>query len=212
MLLSELRATQRDADRIIASSVSLPTRPDTWTARIDAVVLHPVGGLLILALILFVMFQAVFAWAAPLMELLSSSFGALGQTDDEQWPSLSYLRRDYRSVVAVAHVRAREAEIVNRIGGYEDWRIVCEIIEPFKGKLRRGEQLEFYHGAEAGFRKELFLGDKIIFLVRNFHEQDKKWVYAVLENSTLPYTEDRARKLRIIARSNKRKRHSIRRA
>ena len=41
-------------------------------------VLHPVGGLLILALILFVMFQAVFSWAQPLMELLSSSFGALG--------------------------------------------------------------------------------------------------------------------------------------
>ena len=27
------------------ATVSLPTRPDTWTARIDAVVLHPVAGL-----------------------------------------------------------------------------------------------------------------------------------------------------------------------
>jgi ferrous iron transport protein B len=76
---AELRATQREADRIIATGVSLPERPDTWTARIDSVVLHPVGGLLILLLILFVMFQAVFAWAQPLMELLSSSFDALGQ-------------------------------------------------------------------------------------------------------------------------------------
>src|SRR5436190_2222020 len=76
---AQLRANQREADRIIAEHVSLPTRPDTWTARIDAVVLHPVAGLLILALILFVMFQAVFAWAQPLMELLSTSFGALGQ-------------------------------------------------------------------------------------------------------------------------------------
>src|SRR5215471_21841343 len=65
---SELRATQRQADRIIASTVSLPARPDTWTARIDAVVLHPVAGLAILLLILFVMFQAVFAWTQPLME------------------------------------------------------------------------------------------------------------------------------------------------
>jgi ferrous iron transport protein B len=77
--VSELRATQREADRIIATSVSLPSRPDTWTARIDAVVLHPVAGLLVLALILFVMFQAVFAWAQPLMQLLSASFDALGQ-------------------------------------------------------------------------------------------------------------------------------------
>ena len=42
---AQLRATQREADRIIAATVSLPTRPDTWTARIDAVVLHPVAGL-----------------------------------------------------------------------------------------------------------------------------------------------------------------------
>ncbi|MBO4224897.1 ferrous iron transporter B [Bradyrhizobium neotropicale] len=76
---SQLRATQREADRIIASAVTLPAKPDTWTARIDALVLHPVAGLFILALILFLMFQAVFAWAQPLMELLSSAFDALGQ-------------------------------------------------------------------------------------------------------------------------------------
>jgi ferrous iron transport protein B len=77
--VADLRATQRDADRIIAATVSLPARPETWTARIDAVVLHPVAGLAILGLVLFVMFQAVFAWAQPLMELLSQAFAALGQ-------------------------------------------------------------------------------------------------------------------------------------
>ncbi|MGE5158976.1 MAG: ferrous iron transporter B [Gemmatimonas sp.] len=84
---SELRATQREADRIIASTVSLPKRPDTWTARIDSVVLHPVAGLVILLAILFVMFQAVFAWAQPLMELLSSAFDAAGQFVHETLPS-----------------------------------------------------------------------------------------------------------------------------
>src|ERR1700749_3072320 len=77
--VAELRATQREAERIIGATVSLPARPDTWTARIDAVVLHPVAGLLILGFVLFVMFQAVFAWAQPLMELLSDGFSALGQ-------------------------------------------------------------------------------------------------------------------------------------
>jgi len=77
--VSELRATQREADRIIADCVSLPARPDTLTSRIDAVVLHPIGGLIVLAAILFVMFQAVFAWAQPLMELLQSGFDALGE-------------------------------------------------------------------------------------------------------------------------------------
>ncbi len=87
LTVAQLRATQREADRIIAATVSLPTRPDTWTARIDAVVLHPVAGLAILALILFVMFQAVFAWAQPLMELLSHAFGALGQFVHDTLPA-----------------------------------------------------------------------------------------------------------------------------
>jgi ferrous iron transport protein B len=86
LTVPELRATQREADRIIASAVSLPTRPDTWTARIDKVVLHPVGGLVVLLLILFVMFQAVFAWAQPLMDLLSSGFDALGQFVHDELP------------------------------------------------------------------------------------------------------------------------------
>src|SRR5579859_5133779 len=87
LTVSELRATQREADRIIAASVSLPARPDTWTARIDAVVLHPVGGLAILLLILFVMFQAVVAWAQPLMALLSSTFDMLGQWVHDTLPA-----------------------------------------------------------------------------------------------------------------------------
>ena len=40
--------------------------------------LPPVAGLMILLAILFVMFQAVFAWARPLMELISESFTWLG--------------------------------------------------------------------------------------------------------------------------------------
>jgi ferrous iron transport protein B len=87
LTVAELRATQREADRIIATSVSLPERPDTWTARIDKVVLHPIGGLVILLLLLFVMFQAVFAWAQPLMDLLSACFDAAGQFVHDTLPA-----------------------------------------------------------------------------------------------------------------------------
>lgn len=86
LAVAELRATQREADRIIADTIGLPTKPDTWTTRIDAVVLDPVAGLAILALILFVMFQAVFAWAQPLMELLSSAFTLLGRLVHDTLP------------------------------------------------------------------------------------------------------------------------------
>ena len=125
--------------------------------------------------------------------------------DNAQWPSLSYLRSDYRESVVVAHVRVTESEIVSRIPGYDDWRIVCEVVEPFKGKFKKGQTLTYYHGAEAGFKKELFLGEKIVFLHRNYHDKEKRWVYAVIENSTLPYNEDRVTKLRKIKRAAQRK-------
>ncbi len=75
---AELRAMQREADRILRAAVRVPGRPDTLTGRLDAVLLHPVAGLIILLAILFVMFQAVFSWARPLMDLISAGFDALG--------------------------------------------------------------------------------------------------------------------------------------
>lgn len=76
---SELRATQREADRIIAAAVRKPSAPDTLTARLDSVLLHPVAGLIILLALMFVMFQAVFTWAQPVMQLISAGFDVLGQ-------------------------------------------------------------------------------------------------------------------------------------
>ena len=75
---AELRAMQREADRVLRAAVRVPGRPDTLTGRLDAVLLHPVAGLVILLAILFVMFQAVFSWARPLMDLISAGFDALG--------------------------------------------------------------------------------------------------------------------------------------
>ncbi len=75
---SELRAGQREADRIIKATVHMPAKPDTLTTRIDAVLLHPVFGLIFLLVLLFVMFQAVFTWAKPLMDLITGGFEGLG--------------------------------------------------------------------------------------------------------------------------------------
>ena len=116
--------------------------------------------------------------------------------DDDEWPSLSYLRSDYKAVAVVAHIRIKEAEITNRIVGYENWRIRAEVIESFKGKFKKGDALEYVHGAEAGFKQKHFTGEKIVFLLAE-RERDRKY-YAVLENSTLPYTEASVNKLRVI--------------
>jgi hypothetical protein len=121
--------------------------------------------------------------------------------DDDNWPSLSYLRSDYKAVQVVAHVRIEQAEITGRVGGYENWSIRAVVLEPFKGKFKKGNVIDYFHGAEAGFKRESFMGEKIVFLLAE-REQDRKLHYSVLENSTLPYTKDRIRKLRLIRRSS----------
>jgi ferrous iron transport protein B len=47
--------------------------------RVDAVVLHPVAGPLILALILFLVFQAVFAWAQYPMDAIKYGVASVGE-------------------------------------------------------------------------------------------------------------------------------------
>jgi ferrous iron transport protein B len=85
----ELRGSQSEADRLLHACVRGLGRPDGGTARADAVLLHPVGGLLILLAILFVMFQAVFAWARPAMDAIAAGFALLGGlVDDGSLPDL----------------------------------------------------------------------------------------------------------------------------
>ena len=50
----------------------------TFSDRLDALVLHPVAGPIILAVILFLVFQAVFAWAQMPMDEIKSGVGAFG--------------------------------------------------------------------------------------------------------------------------------------
>lgn len=131
---------------------------------------------------------------------------ALAQ-DDDNWPSLAYLRSDYKSVAVVAHIRIQQAVITNRIPGYENWRIVGEVLEPFKGKFKKGDVIEYFHGAEAGIKPDYFAGEKLVFLLAEY-DHDRKLHYSVLENSTLPYTADRVRKLRLIRKRSRQTRKS----
>ena len=72
-----LKDMQAEARRISRDVVVKSDSAKTLTQMIDNVVLHPVFGLLILATILFTMFQAVFAWAGPLMDGILAGIEAL---------------------------------------------------------------------------------------------------------------------------------------
>jgi ferrous iron transport protein B len=66
--------------RGVLAAVGYAAPPDNrWFARFDAALLHPGLGLLILATVLFVMFQAVFSWAEAPMEWIDGGMARLGE-------------------------------------------------------------------------------------------------------------------------------------
>ncbi|MFO1193725.1 MAG: ferrous iron transporter B [Rhodoferax sp.] len=60
--------------------------PHTTSDRIDGIVLHPVAGPLLLAAILFLVFQAVFSWAVLPMELIKAGTEAVGDAVTQALP------------------------------------------------------------------------------------------------------------------------------
>ncbi|MBI5091648.1 MAG: ferrous iron transport protein B [Candidatus Hydrogenedentes bacterium] len=65
--------------KIVAAGVTRPeTRVITWSDRVDHYVTHKVYGTIIFVAVMAVVFQAIFSWAAPLMQLISDGFTALG--------------------------------------------------------------------------------------------------------------------------------------
>lgn len=69
--------------KILSSAISMPSTTAAFDDRLDRILLHPVFGLMVLGLVLFFMFQAVYAWAAPFQDGISASVqwlsGSIGQ-------------------------------------------------------------------------------------------------------------------------------------
>ena len=72
-------------DTRIAPLVSGKTeRPGT--ARADAILIHPVAGLFVFALIMTLLFQSLFAWADPAIGLIEAMFGAVADSSRTMLP------------------------------------------------------------------------------------------------------------------------------
>lgn len=75
----ESQALHAETRRLLSLAVTMPRR----TARIDDVLdrslLHPVFGLLALAVVMFLIFQAVYAWATPMMDGIDAGTAWLGE-------------------------------------------------------------------------------------------------------------------------------------
>jgi ferrous iron transport protein B len=64
----------------------------SWSQRIDQILLHRFWGLLIFVGAMYLMFQAIYTWAVPFMDLIDAAFGALAGIADTQLASMPMLR------------------------------------------------------------------------------------------------------------------------
>jgi len=75
---TDVAATQREVRRILAAAVREPPNELRIDDALDRVVMHPLWGYVILGATLFLMFQAVFAWAQLPMDAIRSGVEAVG--------------------------------------------------------------------------------------------------------------------------------------
>jgi len=69
---------QREVRRILAAAAPRAMHVERFQHRIDALVMHPVWGLAVLAMALFLIFQAVFSWATVPMDAIKAAIAGLG--------------------------------------------------------------------------------------------------------------------------------------
>ncbi|MGE4365913.1 ferrous iron transporter B [Thermomonas sp.] len=76
--LPEDAALHAEVRRLLALAVRMPRRTAAIDDALDRWLLHPVIGGLVLALVMFLIFQAVYAWAAPLMDGIEAATAWVG--------------------------------------------------------------------------------------------------------------------------------------
>lgn len=71
---------------LLADTVVMPAPTDRRDDAIDRIALHPVFGVLLLALTMFLVFQAVYAIGKPMTDAIADGFGTLGGVVGEWLP------------------------------------------------------------------------------------------------------------------------------
>ncbi len=63
---------------LLAAAVTMPRATSAVDDAIDRIVLNPIGGLAILGIVMFLIFQAVFSWATPMQDAVGAAITGLG--------------------------------------------------------------------------------------------------------------------------------------
>ncbi len=75
---ADAEQTQADLRALLANVGYEAPADSAWGRRVDALLLHPLGGFVVFAVVMFLIFQAVFSWATPIMDGIDGSMAHLG--------------------------------------------------------------------------------------------------------------------------------------
>lgn len=81
----------KEIDKLLHDVTIRKLKPDTFSERVDHLVLHPFWGSITLFALLLIIFQTLFSWAAPLQDLIEAGFGLIGELAS-QWISHDLFR------------------------------------------------------------------------------------------------------------------------
>ncbi|MBV2207941.1 MAG: ferrous iron transport protein B [Thermomonas sp.] len=76
----EGEALHAEVRRLLSVAVTMPRRTAEVDDALDRWLLHPVFGLVVLTVVMFLIFQAVYAWATPMMDGIEAATAWLGET------------------------------------------------------------------------------------------------------------------------------------
>lgn len=141
-------------------------------------------------LLLTLLLIALFAFAAAAQE----DFGGR---------SLDGIKADYKSVEAVAHVKITKISLAAK-GAHSLYAVQSELVETFKGKVKKTANFTFYFDAEEDYDVQQLVGkDWIVFLEkeRPVPAGGKGWYE--LENSKAPASEKISAELRKLKKAKK---------
>lgn len=108
----------------------------------------------------------------------------------------SGIKADFKAVAAVARVKINRIELAAE-AAHPLYKVEGVVVETFKGKTKKGQNLTFYFSAEEGYDAQQLTGKEwVVFLEKESPVPNGGNGWYELENSKLPASEKLGARLR----------------
>jgi hypothetical protein len=130
------------------------------------------------------------------------SFAAFAQ-EDFGGRSLDGIKGDYKAVGAVVHVKITKITLAGK-GVHSLYAVESELVEAFKGKIKKTAPFTFYFDAEEDYNAQQLVGKEwVVFLEKERPTPNGGKAWYELENSKSPASEKLSAELRKLKKTKK---------